>query len=122
MRCAWPWQCSPVAFERIFGKLIGRSTDFCTHTFSCLLHDALPRDMVEYKGRVESYSREVLRKESQIKELQGRIDTGDGCEYFPFKTFSSNFSLSPDLLATLLAKPPTFQRSLPCLRVGLDRQ
>ena len=38
--------------------------------------------MVEYKGRVESYSREVLRKESQIKELQGRIDTGDGCEYF----------------------------------------
>ena len=39
---------------------------------------------MEYKGRVESYSREVLRKESQIKELQGRIDTGDGCEYFPF--------------------------------------
>ena len=91
MRCAWPWQGSPVAFERIFGKLIARSTDFCTHTFSCLLHDALPRDMVEYKGRVESYSREVLRKESQIKELQGRIDTGDGCEYFPFKTFFLKF-------------------------------
>jgi hypothetical protein len=36
--------------------------------------------MSEYKGRVESYSREVLRKESQITELQGRIDTGDGCE------------------------------------------
>ena len=68
--------------------------------------------MTEYKGRVETYSREVLRKESQIKELQGRIDTGDGCEYFPFKTFSSNFSLSPDLLATLLAKPPT-QPSMP---------
>ena len=37
--------------------------------------------MIEYKGRVESYSREMLRKESQIKELQGRIETGDGCEY-----------------------------------------
>ena len=37
--------------------------------------------MVEYKGRVNAYSQEVLRKESQIKELQGRIDTGDGCEY-----------------------------------------
>ena len=42
------------------------------------------RDMMEYKGRVESYSREVLRKESQIKELQGRIETGDGCEYLVF--------------------------------------
>merc|ERR1719282_1204076 len=40
--------------------------------------EASRKDMVDYKGRVESYSREVLRKESQIKELQGRIDTGDG--------------------------------------------
>ena len=31
--------------------------------------------MVEYKGRVNAYSQEVLRKESQIKELQGRIET-----------------------------------------------
>merc|ERR1719319_834179 len=40
--------------------------------------EASRKDMTEYKGRVETYSREVLRKESQIKELQGRIDTGDG--------------------------------------------
>merc|ERR1719210_3046523 len=41
--------------------------------------EASSKDMVDYKGRVESYSREMLRKESQIKELQGRIETGDGC-------------------------------------------
>jgi len=41
--------------------------------------EASRKDMIEYKGRVESYSREMLRKESQIKELQGRIETGDGC-------------------------------------------
>ena len=40
--------------------------------------EASRKDMNEYKGRVESYSRECLRKESQIKELQGRIETGDG--------------------------------------------
>lgn len=37
--------------------------------------------MIDYKGRVESYSREMLRKESQIKELQTRMETGDGSEY-----------------------------------------
>ena len=37
--------------------------------------------MIDYKGRVESYSREMLRKESQIKELQTRVETGDGCKY-----------------------------------------
>ena len=36
--------------------------------------------MRDYKTRVESYSREMLRKDSQIKELQGRIE-GDGCKY-----------------------------------------
>ena len=39
------------------------------------------REMREYKARVESYSREMLRKESQIKELQGRIENGDGCKF-----------------------------------------
>lgn len=37
--------------------------------------------MIDYKGRVESYSREMLRKESQIKEMQTRLETGDGCKY-----------------------------------------
>ena len=40
--------------------------------------------MIDYKGRVESYSREMLRKESQIKELQTRMETGDGCKYQHF--------------------------------------
>ena len=45
--------------------------------------------MIDYKGRVESYSREMLRKESQIKDLQSRMETGgDGCEYLVFH-FSS---------------------------------
>ena len=48
--------------------------------------------MIEYKGRVESYSREMLRKESQIKELQGRIETGDGCKYF-FRFIALNYSV-----------------------------
>lgn len=55
---------------------------------------------MDYKGRVESYSREMLRKESQIKELQTRMETGDGCKYIknflsPSKSsrnlFNSNF-------------------------------
>ena len=37
--------------------------------------------MKEFKSRVDSYSREMLRKDSQIKELQGRIEVGDGCKY-----------------------------------------
>ena len=36
--------------------------------------------MIDYKGRVETYSREMLRKESQIKELQSRMEAGDGCD------------------------------------------
>merc|ERR1719325_471760 len=40
--------------------------------------EASRKDMMDYKGRVESYSREMLRKESQIKELQTRMETGDG--------------------------------------------
>jgi hypothetical protein len=36
------------------------------------------RDVREYKSRVESYSREILRKEAQIKELQNRLENGEG--------------------------------------------
>ena len=74
--------------------------------------------MVEYKGRVSAYSQEVMRKESQIKELQGRIDTGDGCEYLLiFLLLSSYFSLSPTLSSwqNLLAKLP-LQPSMPSSR------
>ena len=59
--------------------------------------------MIEYKGRVESYSREMLRKESQIKELQGRIETGDGCEYF-FRFDAVNDSIGIILFLYLIMK------------------
>ena len=36
------------------------------------------RDTRDYKSRIEAYSREMLRKEAQIKDLQSRIDNGDG--------------------------------------------
>lgn len=36
------------------------------------------RDVREYKSRVDSFSREMLRKESQIKELQTRVENGEG--------------------------------------------
>ena len=52
------------------------------------------RDMKDYKSRVESYSREMLRKDSQIKELQGRIETGDGCKYCTTPTSIFRVSLS----------------------------
>ena len=54
------------------------------------------RDMKDYKSRVESYSREMLRKDSQIKELQGRIETGDGCKYY------ITFHLTTSYLLTLI--------------------
>ena len=69
--------------------------------------------MNEYKGRVESYSRECLRKESQIKELQGRIETGDGCKYHnPLSLLSL---LCPNLwpLLPLLCHCPLLQPSMP---------
>ena len=40
------------------------------------------RDVREFKSRVDAYSREMLRKESQIKDLQARLENGDGSKYF----------------------------------------
>ena len=72
--------------------------------------------MVDYKGRVESYSREVLRKESQIKELQGRIDTGDGCEYSALTFSKLLLSLFLSFSAILLAISTPPQPSMPSSR------
>jgi hypothetical protein len=52
----------------------------------------LYRDVREYKSRVESYSRDLLRKEAQIKELQVRLDNGDGSKFHRFYYFPSNSS------------------------------
>jgi len=35
-------------------------------------------DIREYKSRVESYSREMLRKEAQIRDMTQRLENGDG--------------------------------------------
>lgn len=40
----------------------------------------ISREMREFRQRFESLSHELKRKEMQIKELQGRIDSGDGCK------------------------------------------
>ena len=52
-----------------------------------ILLDILPinqyfRDTRDYKSRIEAYSREMLRKEAQIKDLQSRVENGDGSKYF----------------------------------------
>jgi len=74
--------------------------------------EASRKDMVDYKGRVESYSREVLRKESQIKELQGRIDTGDGCR--PKSPGHRKSGIYDACGNSLLGKrPPASRRSAP---------
>ena len=39
------------------------------------------RDIREYKSRVESYSREMLRKEAQVRDLQQRLENGEGSKY-----------------------------------------
>ena len=36
------------------------------------------RDIREYKSRVESYSREMLRKEAQIRDMTQRLENGEG--------------------------------------------
>ena len=36
------------------------------------------REIREYKSRVESYSREMLRKEAQVRDLTQRLENGEG--------------------------------------------
>ena len=42
------------------------------------------RDIREYKSRVESYSREMLRKEAQIRDMTQRLENGDGSKSILF--------------------------------------
>lgn len=52
------------------------------------------RDVRDYKSRIEAYSREMLRKEAQLKDLQSRVDNGDGSKYIHFMNLSlSQFSI-----------------------------
>ena len=40
------------------------------------------REIREYKSRVESYSREMLRKEAQCRDLQQRLENGEGSKLY----------------------------------------
>ena len=44
-------------------------------------HNSFSRDTRDYKSRIEAYSREMLRKEAQIKDLQSRVENGDGSKF-----------------------------------------
>ena len=44
------------------------------------------REIREYKSRVESYSREMLRKEAQVRDLTQRLENGEGSKLKFFST------------------------------------
>lgn len=37
--------------------------------------------MRDFKQRLDTMSHELKRKDMQVKELQARLETGDGCKY-----------------------------------------
>lgn len=39
------------------------------------------RELRDFKQRLDTMSHELKRKDMQVKELQARLDTGDGCKY-----------------------------------------
>lgn len=39
------------------------------------------RELKDLKQRLDTMSHELKRKDMQVKELQARLDTGDGCKY-----------------------------------------
>lgn len=41
------------------------------------------RELRDLRQRIDSMSHETKRKEIQIKELQSRLDSGEGCKYPP---------------------------------------
>ena len=48
------------------------------------------REIREYKSRVESYSREMLRKEAQVRDLTQRLENGEGSKLKFHVIFSKN--------------------------------
>ena len=52
-----------------------------------LLTSYIFREIREYKSRVESYSREMLRKEAQVRDLTQRLENGEGSKL----KFSRNY-------------------------------
>lgn len=39
------------------------------------------RELRDFKQRLDTMSHELKRKDMQVKELQARLETGDGCKY-----------------------------------------
>jgi len=54
-----------------------------------VLNERFYRDVSEFKTRIDSYSREMLRKEATIRDLQGRLENGDGSEYHRWRPISA---------------------------------
>lgn len=44
------------------------------------------RELRDFRQRFDTLTHEIKRKEMQIKELQTRLDAGDGCKYISFNT------------------------------------
>lgn len=44
------------------------------------------RELRDFRQRFDTLTHEIKRKEMQIKELQARLDTGDGCKYISYST------------------------------------
>ena len=64
------------------------------------------REIREYKSRVESYSREMLRKEAQCRDLQQRLENGEGskliCVYATKKIPEFRIRIFQKLLTLLM--------------------
>lgn len=48
------------------------------------------RELRDFRQRLDSMSHEMKRKEIQIKDLQSRLDSGDGCKYQAIATSSGD--------------------------------
>jgi len=47
------------------------------------------RELKDLKQRLDTMSHELKRKDMQIKEMQARLDTGDGCKYISINNMTS---------------------------------
>lgn len=45
------------------------------------IHFFFFRELWEVKGQREELARDLVRKDSQLKEMQQRLESGDGCKY-----------------------------------------
>ncbi len=59
-------------------KYARRAHIMCTGAVFYTINSLSLRDVSDFKSRVDSYSREILRKEAQIRDLQARLENGEG--------------------------------------------